>query len=177
MTPDLIEKMALPNYANTPTWSRFWAKVKIGAPNDCWEWQASKNHGGYGHFLFNGRSERAHRVCHIITKGSIPDGMFVCHHCDNPACVNPRHLYAGTPSDNVQDALKRGRHVSPPRNESSVNYRRGERSHLAKLQPDDIITIRKRFDKGEDSPTIAKDYGVHYSNIWLIGRRKIWRHI
>lgn len=93
---------------------RFWSKVKRAAPSECWEWQASRHKKGYGQFGFyprpaKSRTIRAHRACWLLVHGAIPDGVSVLHHCDNPACVNPAHLYLGSNDDNVRDRVARGR--------------------------------------------------------------------
>jgi HNH endonuclease len=84
----------------------------------CWEWTAKTNGFGYGLLPDLARERlgesRAHRAMHLIAHGPIPDGLRVCHHCDNPPCVNPAHLYAGTAKDNHQDSVERGRSVPPP---------------------------------------------------------------
>ncbi len=93
---------------------RFWGKVKIGTLDNCWAWQANKDGAsGYGLFYFQGKKQRAHRVSWILWNGEIPKGMFVCHHCDNPGCINPRHLFLGTVADNSIDMMRKGRHKSP----------------------------------------------------------------
>lgn len=84
--------------------------------SDCWEWQGNKNPAGYGRFTVkeNGKSVSllAHRASWMVHNNVdvIPKGMFICHHCDNPKCINPNHLYMGTPKDNAQDCVRRGRH-------------------------------------------------------------------
>ena len=94
---------------------RFWPKVDVGMPSDCWIWKASKRPNGYGQIGVEGRRGRveyAHRVSWQINFGSIPDGMQVLHKCDVKACVNPGHLFLGTQRDNVADAWAKGRAVS-----------------------------------------------------------------
>lgn len=85
---------------------RFWKYVE--KQEGCWIWKACK-HNGYGTFKVNGTQMFAHRYSYELHKGSIPEGMFVCHTCDNPECTNPNHLFLGTPWDNVQDMLQKGR--------------------------------------------------------------------
>ena len=88
---------------------RFWEKVDIRGEDDCWEWQASRGVKGYGFFRTE-YSNSAHRVSYLFAYGEIPDGLQINHHCDNPPCVNPKHIYAGTAKDNTADMLKRSRH-------------------------------------------------------------------
>ena len=87
---------------------RFWAKVDKKSENECWKWNASKNNKGYGQFGVNKIAKSTHRISYIIHKGEIPKGLMICHTCNNPPCVNPNHLYAGTGKDNAQQAVKDG---------------------------------------------------------------------
>jgi len=75
----------------------------------CWEWVGSMDRNGYGSFSMNGKSMGAHRASWLLYEGDIPEGMLLCHKCDNPSCVNPGHLFLGTQSDNMRDAYNKGR--------------------------------------------------------------------
>ena len=83
---------------------KFWTKVDKKGDNECWEWVAAKNSKGYGQFGISGVSKSTHRISYVIHNGDIPDGLFVCHTCNNPPCVNPKHLYAGSNKENMQQA-------------------------------------------------------------------------
>lgn len=93
---------------------RFWAKVHILSPIECWEWQSGKDPNGYGRFGIgpdrsNITPRLAHRVAWELAVGPIPEGRHLCHHCDNPGCVNPAHLFIGTAGDNMRDMARKGR--------------------------------------------------------------------
>jgi hypothetical protein len=94
---------------------RFYSKVQ--KQDSCWEWvgavQSERN--PYGRFKLHGKSELAHRLSYQWNVGPIPDGLLVCHSCDNPRCVNPEHLFVGTPKDNMQDCAAKGRNPSAPK--------------------------------------------------------------
>ena len=141
---------------------RFWSKIKLGALDDCWEWTAGKRNG-YGRFWMNGKMVSAHRAMLQFVGREIPDGMHVCHHCDNPSCVNPVHLFVGSPADNTQDMIHKKR-----------IDRRGERNNLAKLCNEDILLIRSL---NQPAKSIAKFFDMSKSSIERIRSRKTWSHV
>jgi hypothetical protein len=90
--------------------ARLWARVKPAANSECWVFVGTGTvNGGHGAIRVDGKMEKAHRVAWKLAHGSIPDGMCVCHHCDNPPCINPAHLFLGTVADNNRDRHNKGR--------------------------------------------------------------------
>lgn len=159
----------------------FWRKVNKVAPDDCWLWTASDKGNGYGQFGVAGRIDFAHRVSWKIHNGDIPAGMCVLHRCDNPRCVNPSHLFLGTKADNVADMIAKGRQARGNRTGARVHpetVARGERSGAAKLTERDIRRIKERYAKGDiTQQELARQYGVHQSNISVIVSGKAWKHL
>ena len=146
--------------------ARFWAKVKIG--EGCWEWQAAKTRDGYGSVgIATSRSALAHRVAWELTRSKIPEGMYVCHHCDNPSCVRPSHLFIGTQADNIRDAAEKGR----------VADNRGENNPKAKLSNKDVLAIRNAYAAGSIQADLARQYEVTPETISAVVRGRTWAHL
>jgi hypothetical protein len=88
---------------------RFWSNVNIKDDAECWEWRGVAGTDKYGMTHWREKDWATHRIAWTLTNGEIPSGLLVCHHCDNPPCVNPKHLFLGTDMDNMQDMIKKGR--------------------------------------------------------------------
>jgi len=150
-----------------PLSKRFWNKVNKKESDECWNWTACINTDGYGIIAVNGQADSAHRVSWKIHHGEIPEGMCVCHKCDNPSCVNPNHLFLGTQEDNIKDMCRKGRAV----------HKLGEDAPNAKLTEKEVIEIRRRYRNGESVSAIAEKYPVGASMVYLIVRHQSWTHI
>lgn len=100
-----------PKPARPTLLQRLWSQIAVGDPGACWEWVGgSKQNGGYGSLRHDGKLHRAHRLVLELSSGQpLPKGFFACHHCDNPPCCNPLHLFVGTPKDNSDDKIRKGR--------------------------------------------------------------------
>ncbi len=138
---------------------RFWSKVEIKDLFECWEWKHCKS--GYPTFSYDLREMPANRVCWTLIFGEIPEGLFVCHHCDNPKCVNPAHLFLGTHRDNMIDMHKKGRH----------RVKENHYENAKKLQKVDIKAIRK---SNEHIRKIADRYGITQGVVTRIKHHKHW---
>lgn len=146
---------------------RFWQRVDKSG--ECWVWIGFVGNNGYGQFYNGGAIVRAHRFAWELTHGPIPDGLLVLHNCpdgDNPACVNPSHLWLGTNDENMADMVAKGRQAA------------GERHGRARLTKDIVIMIRNRYHIHSDSiDTIADAFGVSPTHVRSIIDRERWKHI
>lgn len=138
---------------------RFFSRF-VKLDNGCWQWRAHTDKDGYGVLPGDRKNTRAHRLSYEIHKGSIPDGLIVCHHCDNPGCVNPAHLFIGTTKDNAQDALRKKR-----------NYV-GEKNGRSKLTEQNVKEILNSCLNGQQ---LADKFGVSRSTINNVRRGDTWQ--
>ena len=154
--------LALPNMAPQEV-DRFWSKVDIRSRRECWPWKGATD-GHYGLVRIRNRNYKAHRIAYYLHRGVSLGDLNACHSCDNPACCNPDHIWAGSYSDNNQDRENKGRGNQP----------KGEYHGQATLSEQDVHHIRQ-------SPLPAKElaaqYGVHFATIYRIRNRQSWKHI
>lgn len=155
----------------------FWSKVNILGENDCWEWNGkTRLPAGYGRMHFNGKDDTSNRIAWIITNGEIPKGMFVCHHCDNPSCCNPKHLFLGTFSDNMQDMWNKQRHPFPSGRPSETMV--GENNVNSVLIIKNVKDIREQYKNGVEISEIQRKFlMVQKPAIWKIVHNLTWKNL
>lgn len=150
--------------ANTE--ERFWARVSRSG--ECWEWTGGADRCGYGRLKVDGRYQKAHRYSWVLANGPIPDGLYICHRCDNPPCVRPDHLFLGDAASNAADCVSKGRQARTS----------GEKSGHHKLTSEQVQLIRRMHAISPiNQAATARKYGVHRITIHDIIYRVNWRHI
>lgn len=146
---------------------RFWQRIIKNSSDECWQWDGCKNAFGYGTIRAEGKTFLAHRFSFKLAHGKLPNGLCICHTCDNPECCNPKHLFAATHDDNMKDRKRKG------------HYRdiHGENHPRARLTKQDVNAIRTIFSAGNITKTeLAKRYGVSITHIGYIISNKSWNH-
>ena len=142
---------------------RYQEKVDVHGEDECWEWKAYRTREGYGQLWLNGNATCAHRLAWELANGPIPEGLCVLHHCDNPGCVNPSHLFLGTRIDNNHDRDEKGR--TP----------HGAKNGRARLTREEAREIRRLYESGEYSQReLGERFGVSQQHVSGIARRKHW---
>lgn len=156
---------------------RFWARVQ--KQDGCWTWQGKQSPYGYGLLMVHRRTKFAHRFVYELTYGAIPDGLYVCHHCDNRLCVRPDHLFLGTNQDNLADMVAKERHQHGATHWLRRQPERaffGTRNAQARLTPEIVQEIRDRYAAGGVlQKDLAREYGMSKMSISLIVRNKTWK--
>ncbi len=162
-----------------PVEQRFWAKVNRRIPDDCWIWQGKPDRKGYGRFGYEHQIVFAHRFSYELAYGPIPEGMYVCHKCDVPACVNPSHFFLGTLADNNRDMFAKGRGHNPPLTPNAGRFTsermRGENHHKAKLTWEDVDEAKQLRSQGWKWKDIAARYGVALQSVENAVKGKTWK--
>ena len=141
---------------------RFMSFVVPEPTSGCWLWDGGLTRSGHPHFWLNGKTVKAHRVSYRHFVCDIPEGLLVCHRCDVASCVNPDHLFVGTPADNSADMTSKGRQA------------RGIASNTAKINEDAVRHIRSRELSSRD---YCRLYGINYRSVWNIQTGKTWRNV
>ena len=151
----------------------FWASVDRSG--DCWTWTRGNNGRGYGkvYVRWDRVARRsiyayAHRLAYELVNGPIPDGLFVCHRCDNPPCVNPAHLFLGTNAENNADAGAKG-HMA--RDTS------GDRNPSSRLTSQDVVAIREMHRAGATCTALGRVFGVSRQAVSLAARGETWKGV
>jgi hypothetical protein len=168
----LLERMA----SSEADQEKFWGKAKVESTEDCWMWLGRFfNDGeGYGQIkLWAGNREkhvrhrfRAHRVAYFLSYGHLPDDLCVCHHCDNPSCVNPYHLFLGSNRKNIQDRTNKRRDA------------KGEQHGMHKLTTEEVLKIRHlRATRRLPYSALGEMFGVSTTHAGFIVRREAWKHL
>lgn len=155
-----------------PIMDKFWKYVEIKGDDECWEWIGGRLPDGYGKTTVRGedgisRFVVASRFIYEHTYGELPETLKVCHTCNNPPCVNIKHLYADTDKGNHDYAVACGR----------MTRLRGEEHGMARITEDDVRKIRAELLSGTRTSVLAKRYKMTTTNIISIGKRETWKHV
>ena len=175
---------------------RFRALIATEDAGGCWIWTGKKDAKGYGYFFAKNRRFLAHRVSYFMHFEVDPFGLFCCHRCDTPSCVNPEHMFLGTPQDNLRDMWSKGRGPSgskhglvkhpelvrrgadhPSKIHGTGYYVRGEKSPLTTLTDEKVLSIRAMYANGRSYNQVAAAFGISKPTVWKIVKRRSWSHL
>lgn len=157
-------------YSGKSMQERFWEKVDICGEDECWEWLAYRDRKGYGKFR-TGQTymPTAHRISWMLCRGDIPEGILVCHTCDNRGCMNPSHLFLGTNTDNLQDMVRKGRSTR------GRVFHYGETHPMARLSDKEVDEILLLYSSGDYTyMQLSTIYNVTFQHIGALitGKRR-----
>ena len=148
-----------------PIEPRFWPQVIKAGQDECWLWTGARwgLRQEYGNIMMEHKKVSAHVASWVIHNGPIPEGLEVCHTCDNGLCVNPAHLWLGTHQENMTDAVKKHRNILPPR------------SSFTKLDWNKVADIRRRFQEGESLLALSKEFHVTKTCLYYAVTYRTWK--
>ncbi len=149
---------------------RFKASATVSLVSECLEWGKGTDKNGYGYINLGRAHYPAHRVAYFLAHGEQPAEMLVCHKCDNPKCVLPAHLFLGTPKDNTDDMVRKGR----SRFTINGTFARGERQGSSKLTE---IQVREILTSDQTGASLARKFGVSKALVCMIRRGLWWKHV
>jgi hypothetical protein len=166
----------------------FWSLVDKSKPDGCWLWKGIIGHFGYGYFSIYPKMIGAHRMSWTLAHDRVlTPKEYVCHHCDNPPCVNPSHLFVGDQKANITDMISKGRNsrgashsailkatFNKLKEQDLIGFRR-KVSGRVKLSEDDVRLIRSLVDVPQKE--LAARFNVHPNTIWKVRHRNRWDHI
>lgn len=142
-----------------PFKERFEMQYEPVTESGCWLWIGNVGASGYGRIKVGRKTTAAHRASYEFHYGPVPEGMFVCHKCDTPSCVNPNHLFVGTPKDNTADAVRKGRHpAAETHNKAKLTWEQAEEIRISE----------------EDARVVARRIGVSFSTIYRVRQGVLW---
>lgn len=150
-------------------------RQRLVPEGECLVWTGRTYRRGYGRVRIDGHERAVHRVAWMMVHGAIPEGLLVCHRCDNPPCCRVDHLFLGTMLDNARDSKAKGRTLTGKRNKGGAPP--GSRCGAAKLTEADIPKIRVLAIEGVSQREIGRRFGVTQKTIWPIIHRKTWKHV
>jgi hypothetical protein len=149
---------------------RFWKKVDKKSDDECWEWVGAKNKQGYGKIGYFGGFIATHRYSWLLHNGSIPDGLWVLHTCDNPPCCNPKHLFLGNHQDNMDDRQRKGRQPH--------TCHIGSKNPHAKLNEQKVRTLREMYASGKYTQLeLSNIFGIAWKYVSEITRNNFWKNV
>lgn len=166
----LVEKLEAAPKAKPSVWPHASMEdLAEGRQRECWEWTAALKPTGHGRVFINGKFSYVHRVVFEAAFGPIPEGMCVCHKCDNACCFNPDHLFLGTRANNLQDMWRKGRQTK--------ERARGDSSPKTIYSTAKVLEMRRRKANGDRIGSLVLEFGGTYQAIKAIIDRKTWKHI
>lgn len=140
-------------------------ELRIDLTGSCHLWTSTRDTRGYGVFAYQGKQWKAHCLAWVLARGAIPDGLYICHHCDTPLCVRVEHLFLGTREENWRDMFDKGRHS------------RGEQHHSAKLTGAMVREARRLHAEGWGAVRLSRRFGVTVHAMQLAIKGKTWKHV